>query len=49
MKPPAAQAGRNQHEELGFHEGWGQCLDQLVAHVKKMQAARKLAIPVMKP
>ena len=26
------EAGRKQHEEMGFHEGWGQCLDQLVAY-----------------
>ncbi len=25
-----------QHEEMGFHEGWSQTLDQLVALVKKM-------------
>jgi uncharacterized protein YndB with AHSA1/START domain len=30
------EAGRKQHEEMGFHEGWGQCLDQLVAYSKKM-------------
>ncbi len=24
------------HEEMGFHEGWGKALDQLVATVKKM-------------
>jgi len=24
---------RKQHEEMGFHEGWGQCLDQLTALV----------------
>jgi uncharacterized protein YndB with AHSA1/START domain len=29
-------AGRKQHEEMGFHEGWGQCLDQLVAYSKTM-------------
>ena len=23
--------GRKKHEEMGFHAGWGQCLDQLVA------------------
>lgn len=28
------EAGRKQHEEMGFHEGWGTALDQLVAHVK---------------
>lgn len=29
-------AGRAQHEEMGFLEGWGQCLDQLVEHAKSM-------------
>lgn len=24
-------AGRKRHEEMGFHEGWGQCFDQLIA------------------
>jgi uncharacterized protein YndB with AHSA1/START domain len=24
----------DQHEKMGFHEGWGTCLDQLVAHVQ---------------
>lgn len=28
--------GREQHEKMGFHEGWGQCLDQLVEVVKSM-------------
>lgn len=30
------EAGRKQHEEMGFHEGWGKALDQLVAHAKTM-------------
>lgn len=30
--------GRKQHEEMGFHEGWGQCFDQLVTVVKEMMA-----------
>ncbi len=30
------QAGRQQHEEMGFYEGWGQTLDQLVALAKGM-------------
>jgi len=30
------EAGRKRHQEMGFHEGWGKALDQLVAHVKKM-------------
>ena len=25
---------RNKHEEMGFHEGWGKALDQLVEYVK---------------
>jgi len=25
---------RKQHEEMGFHEGWGSVVDQLVAHIK---------------
>ncbi len=25
------EAGRTKHEEMGFHEGWGKALDQLVA------------------
>ena len=28
------EAGRKQHEEMGFHQGWGQVLDQLVAYIK---------------
>jgi uncharacterized protein YndB with AHSA1/START domain len=27
---------RKQHEEMGFHEGWGQVLDQMVAYIKSM-------------
>lgn len=27
-------AGREQHEQMGFHEGWGMCLDQLVEWAK---------------
>jgi uncharacterized protein YndB with AHSA1/START domain len=30
------EAGREQHEAMGFHEGWGQTLDQLVALIKEM-------------
>jgi uncharacterized protein YndB with AHSA1/START domain len=30
------EAGRKQHEEMGFHQGWGQCLDQLVEYSKTM-------------
>jgi len=29
-------AGRQQHEEMGFHEGWGQALDQLVALARSL-------------
>jgi uncharacterized protein YndB with AHSA1/START domain len=28
------EATRQNHEEMGFHTGWGQSLDQLVALVK---------------
>lgn len=28
------EASREKHEAMGFHEGWGKALDQLVAHVK---------------
>lgn len=28
------EAGKNRHEQMGFHEGWGICLDQLVELVK---------------
>lgn len=28
--------GKKQHEEMGFHTGWGKALDQLVAHAKTM-------------
>jgi uncharacterized protein YndB with AHSA1/START domain len=30
------EAGRKKHEEMGFYEGWGKVLDQLVAYVKAM-------------
>lgn len=30
----ADPAGAKQHEEMGFHDGWGTCLDQLVEFVK---------------
>ena len=28
------EEGRRKHEEMGFHEGWGKALEQLVAHMK---------------
>jgi uncharacterized protein YndB with AHSA1/START domain len=28
--------GRKKHEQMGFHEGWGMVLDQLVEYVKQM-------------
>lgn len=31
----ADEAGRKQHEEMGFHEGWGIALDQLITCMKK--------------
>jgi uncharacterized protein YndB with AHSA1/START domain len=30
------EEGCKRHEEMGFHDGWGKALDQLVAHAKKM-------------
>jgi uncharacterized protein YndB with AHSA1/START domain len=30
------EADRRKHEEMGFHDGWGKALDQLVAIVKKL-------------
>lgn len=30
-----SETERKQHEEMGFQEGWGTALDQLVAHVKQ--------------
>lgn len=30
------EEGCKKHNEMGFHEGWGKALDQLVALVKKM-------------
>jgi uncharacterized protein YndB with AHSA1/START domain len=30
------EADRKKHEEMGFHQGWGTALDQLVALVKAM-------------
>ena len=29
------QETRKRHDEMGFHEGWGKALDQLIAFVKK--------------
>lgn len=31
------QAGRQQHEDMGFLEGWGLCLDQLVEVAKTLE------------
>lgn len=30
------EADRAKHEEMGFHEGWGKALDQLVEHAKSL-------------
>jgi uncharacterized protein YndB with AHSA1/START domain len=30
------EAGKNSHEQMGFLDGWGKALDQLVAYVKKL-------------
>jgi uncharacterized protein YndB with AHSA1/START domain len=31
--------GRKQHEEMGFHDGWGTCLDQLVEWASAQEQA----------
>lgn len=28
------EKGREQHEAMGFHQGWGTALEQMVAHIK---------------
>ena len=33
------EAGREKHEAMGFHDGWGKALDQLVALVQATPAA----------
>jgi uncharacterized protein YndB with AHSA1/START domain len=30
------EESRKKHEQMGFHDGWGKALDQLVALAKKM-------------
>jgi uncharacterized protein YndB with AHSA1/START domain len=30
------EEGRRKHDEMGFHEGWGKALDQLVALARRM-------------
>jgi uncharacterized protein YndB with AHSA1/START domain len=30
------EADRKKHEDMGFAEGWGTCLDQLVAYVRTL-------------
>jgi uncharacterized protein YndB with AHSA1/START domain len=34
-------ADRNQHEELGFHDGWGTVIRQLASHVEHAEPARR--------
>lgn len=34
------RAGRQQHEQMGFHDGWSICLDQLVAYMKSATEGR---------
>lgn len=33
-------ADREKHEQMGFHEGWGKCVDQLTALVRQMKESR---------
>ncbi len=30
------EADRNTHDKMGFHDGWGTALDQLIAYTRKM-------------
>lgn len=30
------EAGRKQHEDMGFHDGWGTVVDQMVAYLKAL-------------
>ncbi|HEX9390345.1 MAG TPA: SRPBCC family protein [Usitatibacteraceae bacterium] len=34
------EGGRKQHEQMGFHDGWGTALEQLVAYMKKTAGTR---------
>lgn len=34
-----SEAERKAHEDMGFHDGWGKCLDQLVAQIKSQQGS----------
>lgn len=31
------EEGRNKHNDMGFHEGWGKALDQLVEYIKNLR------------
>lgn len=31
------EESHKQHEDMGFHDGWGKALDQLVAYVKTIR------------
>ena len=33
------EADRVKHEEMGFHQGWGTCVDQLAALVRQLKDA----------
>ena len=32
-----SEEGRKKHEAMGFFEGWGTCIDQLVEYAKTMK------------
>jgi len=34
------EAGRRRHEEMGFHDGWNMCLDQLIDVVSQLKLTR---------
>jgi uncharacterized protein YndB with AHSA1/START domain len=31
----ASEAGKRQHEAMGFEQGWGQALEQMVAYIQQ--------------
>jgi hypothetical protein len=33
----ADEAGMKKHEAMGFHDGWGKALEQLVEHMKSVK------------
>jgi uncharacterized protein YndB with AHSA1/START domain len=38
------EAGRKRHEEMGFHEGWGKCMDQLIQVATQLERGQTLRV-----